>query len=135
MNEAEVLNDLRQQFPHLNGKIYLKPVDLVPIFGISEGQQANLRSEGRFRIPLQDRKLGFGVCVSIYNLAKFITEGENAFGEPKISKARKVKIMAFWSEVNSLIHEREAVRQHQILDSEIPPANAGVKRSGIEDGL
>ena len=43
--------------------------------------------------------------------------------------------MAFWSEVNSLIHEREAVRQHQILDSEIPPANAGVKRSGIEDGL
>lgn len=119
MNEKEVLADLREQFPYLNGKIYLKPVDLVPIYGISEGQQANLRSEGRFSIPLQPKSLGMGVCISIYDLAKFIAEGSSAFAERKMSKPRREKIRAFWSEVSSLFHEQEAMKQHQILETVI----------------
>ncbi len=127
MNEKEILTDLREQFPHLNGKIYLKPKDLVPIYGISVGQQANLRSEGRLNIPLQDKDLGLGICVSIYDLAKFISEGRQAFSEQKVSKARREKIIAFWSEVDRLVKEQEAESQRKILEALIPEKPEGRK--------
>ncbi|WP_139285315.1 hypothetical protein [Acidovorax soli] len=62
-----ILADLRAQF---GPKVLLDPADLVEVIGISVGQQANLRSEGKFPIAVQ--KIGNRVKVSIYELAKYL---------------------------------------------------------------
>lgn len=64
---ATILGDLRQRY---GDKILLTPEDLEGVLGISRGQQANLRSQGRF--PLPTRKVGGRICVSIYDLAKYL---------------------------------------------------------------
>ena len=51
-------------------KVLLEPADLVEVIGISTGQQANLRSQGRFPIPTT--KVGNKVKVSIYALAQWL---------------------------------------------------------------
>lgn len=62
-----ILADLRAIF---NEKVLLEPADLVNVLGISTGQQANLRSEGKF--PIETIKMGGKVKISIYALAKFL---------------------------------------------------------------
>lgn len=63
-----ILDDLRKRF---GNKIVLGTDDLEAILGISRGQQANLRSQNRF--PIQTRKVGSRVVVSIYDLAKHLS--------------------------------------------------------------
>lgn len=90
-----ILDDLRKRF---GNKIVLGTDDLEAVLGISRGQQANLRSQNRF--PIQTRKVGSRVVVSIYDLAKHLSgdcETEvKATMASKLSKAgetssRKVK--------------------------------------------
>ena len=134
MTEKEVLEDLRRTFPHLNGKIYLKPTDLVPVIRVSVGQQANLRSEGRFSIPLQPKEIGMGVSVSIYDLAKYIATNGQAFAEKRQTKAGRTRAMAFWNEVDNLVLQHEAEYQHEVLDSVLPDNFVKpTKKSPFED--
>ena len=65
----QILEDLKATF---GSKIQLSPADIAEIIGISEGQQANLRSEGRFPIPYT--KDGGRIRISIYALAKYLAE-------------------------------------------------------------
>ncbi len=62
-----VLADLQGRF---GSKILLEPADLADVIGISVGQQANLRSQGRFPIPTT--KVGNKVKVSVYALAQWL---------------------------------------------------------------
>ena len=63
-----ILSDLRQRFGH---KVLLSPSDIAEIIDMSEGQQANKRSEGKFPIP--HNKNDFGrVKISIYDLAQYL---------------------------------------------------------------
>ena len=66
-----VLSDLQRNFP---GKILLSPTEIAPIIAASPKVQANMRSQGRFPIPV--RKTGAKVGVSIYHLAEFIATGQ-----------------------------------------------------------
>ena len=71
---AEILSDLKSRY---GDRIFLSPSDLVEVLGVSEGQQANLRSSGRF--PIRTTKIGSSVRVSIYDLAKYLSgEAESA---------------------------------------------------------
>ncbi len=63
-----ILSDLRGRY---GDKVLLSPDDLVSVLGVSVGQQANLRSSGRF--PVATTKIGHLVRVSIYDLAKFLS--------------------------------------------------------------
>ena len=63
----EILIDLQGRF---GSKVLLEPADLVEVIGISTGQQANLRSQGKFPIPTT--KVGNKVKVSIYALAQWL---------------------------------------------------------------
>lgn len=65
---AVILEDLRKRF---GDKVVLGTDDLEAVLGISRGQQANLRSQNRF--PIQTRKVGSRVVVSIYDLAKHLS--------------------------------------------------------------
>ena len=65
----QILEDLKATF---GSKIQLSPADIAEIINISEGQQANLRSEGRFPIPYT--KDGGRIRISIYALAKYLSE-------------------------------------------------------------
>lgn len=65
----QILEDLKATF---GSKVQLSPADIAEIIGISEGQQANLRSEGRFPIPYT--KDGGRIRISIYALAKYLAE-------------------------------------------------------------
>ncbi len=49
----------------------LTPEDLVGVLGVSVGQQANLRSRGKF--PVTTTKVGNLVRVTIYDLAKYLS--------------------------------------------------------------
>ena len=62
-----ILEDLKSRF---GAKVWLTPADLVEVIGMSEGQQANLRSEGKFPIPVE--KFGNRIRVNIYALAKYL---------------------------------------------------------------
>lgn len=77
---AVILADLRNQF---GPKVLLDPEDLAPVIGISVGQQANLRSEGRFPIPYE--KLGNRIKVSIYDLAQYLAGLANKYAKVEIS--------------------------------------------------
>lgn len=92
---ATILGDLRQRY---GDKIVLTPEDLEGVLGISKGQQANLRSQRRF--PLPTRKVGGRVCVTIYDLAKYLagaaeddakaqTNHGQATGTSKVSRSEK----------------------------------------------
>ncbi len=71
---AEILDDLKSRY---GDRVLLSPSDLAVLLGISEGQQANLRSAGKF--PMPTRKVGAAVRVSIYDLAKYLSgEAESA---------------------------------------------------------
>lgn len=65
----QILEDLKATF---GSKIQLSPADIAEIIDMSEGQQANLRSEGRFPIPYT--KDGGRIRISIYALAKYLAE-------------------------------------------------------------
>lgn len=77
---AVILEDLRNQF---GPKVLLDPSDLAEVIGISVGQQANLRSEGKFPIPVQ--KIGNRVKVSIYELAKYLAGVAQNYSKTEIS--------------------------------------------------
>lgn len=62
-----ILEDLKARF---GDKVLLDPVDIAPVIGISKGQQANLRSEGRF--PIETVKIGGRIKISIYALAQYL---------------------------------------------------------------
>lgn len=64
-----ILDDLRKRF---GDKVVLGTDDLEAVLGVSRGQQANLRSQNRF--PIQTRKIGSRVVVSIYDLAKHLAD-------------------------------------------------------------
>ena len=75
-----ILEDLKAQF---GAKVLLTPEDIADIIGVSVGQQANLRSEGRFPIPY--KKDGGRVKISIYDLAKYLS------GESEIHAKQEIK--------------------------------------------
>ena len=75
-----ILEDLKARF---GAKVLLSPEDIADIIGVSVGQQANQRSEGRFPIPY--RKDGGRVKVSIYDLAKYLS------GESEIHAKQEIK--------------------------------------------
>ena len=86
-----ILADLRNQF---GPKVLLDPDDLAPVINISVGQQANLRSEGRFPIPYE--KIGNRIKVSIYDLAKHLagmarqhSKTEIALSPDKLNRVQK----------------------------------------------
>ena len=68
-----VLNDLKEKF---GDQVLLSPSDIAPIIASSPKVQANLRSQGRFPIPVQ--KMGAKVGVSIYHLAEYLETGKVA---------------------------------------------------------
>ncbi len=74
MTPKEIITDLRESFPHIQGKILLTPEDLSPIIHKSPAHQSKLRSEGRFHIPIQPRAKNEAVEVSIYDLADFLSQ-------------------------------------------------------------
>lgn len=66
------LADLKQKF---GPKMVLTPEDIAPIIGASRQAQANLRSREAF--PIKTKKLGGRVTISIYALARYISEEES----------------------------------------------------------
>ena len=68
-----VLSDLKEKF---GDQVMLSPSDIAPIIASSPKVQANLRSQGRFPIPVQ--KMGAKVGVSIYHLAEYLETGKVA---------------------------------------------------------
>lgn len=73
-----VLNDLTARF---GADVMLTPEQIAPIIASSPAVQANLRSQGRFPIPV--RKIGNKVVVSIYHLAEFIANGDVVIEKPQ----------------------------------------------------
>ena len=71
LDTSEVLADLKKTF---GSKILLSPEDLAPLIATSIAVQANMRSQGRFPLPI--RKIGSRIGVSIYHVAEFIAHGE-----------------------------------------------------------
>jgi hypothetical protein len=65
---AHILDDLKGRYGE---RVLLSPQDLVEVLGVSVGQQANLRSQGKFPIPT--KKIGNLIKVSIYDLAKYLS--------------------------------------------------------------
>lgn len=72
----------------------LSPEEVAPIIAVNPAVQANLRSQGRFPIPI--RKVGKKIGISIYHLAEFIANGSVSVTEipatsTSINPARVVK--------------------------------------------
>lgn len=63
-----ILQDLKSRY---GDRVLLTPEDLVGVLGVSVGQQANLRSRGKF--PVSTTKVGNLVRVTIYDLAKYLS--------------------------------------------------------------
>jgi len=63
----DILADLKAQF---GSKIFLSPEDIAEIISISVGQQANMRSDGKFPIPYE--KVGGRIRITIYDLAEYL---------------------------------------------------------------
>lgn len=76
-----ILADLRGIF---GAKVLLNPEDLVEALGISTGQQANLRSKGKF--PVKTQKVGGRVKVSIYDLAQHLSGQATTHVKGEIAK-------------------------------------------------
>jgi len=70
---STILEDLKGRFGE---KVILTPEDIAPIIATSPAVQANLRSQGRFPIPV--KKMGKKVGVTIYHLAEFLATGDVA---------------------------------------------------------
>lgn len=66
-----VLADLKSRFGE---KILLSPEDIAPIISSSPAVQANLRSQGRFPIPV--KKIGRKIGITIYHLAEYLVNGD-----------------------------------------------------------
>lgn len=66
-----VLADLKSRF---GDKVLLSPEDIAPLIASSPAVQANMRSQGRFPIPV--KKVGRKIGVSIYHLAEYLAKGE-----------------------------------------------------------
>lgn len=80
-----VLNDLKEKF---GDQVLLSPSDIAPIIASSPKVQANLRSQGRFPIPVQ--KMGAKVGVSIYHLAEYLETGKVAGTSGDNEKIKKI---------------------------------------------
>lgn len=78
-----VLNDLTARF---GADVMLTPEQIAPIIASSPAVQANLRSQGRFPIPV--RRIGNKVVVSIYHLAEFIANGDVVIEKPQPEPAK-----------------------------------------------
>ena len=63
----DILADLKAQF---GVRVLLSPEDIAEIINISVGQQANMRSDGKFPIPYE--KVGGRIRISIYDLAEYL---------------------------------------------------------------
>ncbi|MDC7716108.1 hypothetical protein PQU95_02575 [Vogesella sp. DC21W] len=79
-----ILRELQKKF---GDKILLTPEDLVLITGISVGQQAKLRSEGRFPIPFE--KLGGRIKINIFHLAEYLASKANNYAKSKMKEDKK----------------------------------------------
>lgn len=66
-----VLADLKSRFGE---KVLLSPEDIAPIISSSPAVQANLRSQGRFPIPV--KKIGRKIGITIYHLAEYLANGD-----------------------------------------------------------
>lgn len=66
-----VLADLKSRFGE---KVLLSPEDIAPIIARSPAVQANMRSQGRFPIPI--KKMGSKVGITIYHLAEYLANGD-----------------------------------------------------------
>lgn len=64
----DILEDLKQA---VQGRLVLTPVELQAVLGVSEGQQANLRSQKRF--PIVHKKIGSSVVYPIHAIAKHLS--------------------------------------------------------------
>ena len=74
-----ILKDLKEQF---GKKVILSPKDVAPIIAKSPAVQANMRSQGRFPIPIT--KIGRKIGISIYHLAEFLATGNVVVQAPEI---------------------------------------------------
>lgn len=81
-----ILKDLKERF---GKKVILSPEDVAPIIATSPAVQANLRSQGRFPIPIT--KIGRKIGISIYHLAEFLATGNVEVEAPEI-KTRSLKV-------------------------------------------
>lgn len=66
-----ILADLKTRFGE---KVLLSPEDIAPIISSSPAVQANLRSQGRFPIPV--KKIGRKIGITIYHLAEYLANGD-----------------------------------------------------------
>ena len=66
-----ILSDLKGRF---GDKAILSPADIAPIIAKSPAVQANLRSQGRFPIPIH-RGMDKSVGITIYHLAEYLANG------------------------------------------------------------
>lgn len=78
-----ILADLRRIF---GNKVLLTPEDIAEIIGMSVGQQANKRSEGKFPIPYEDET--GRIKISIYSLAEYLAN----HGRQQVKQALKHEI-------------------------------------------
>lgn len=77
-----VLGDLKGRF---GPKVLLSPEDIADIIGVTVGQQANLRSDQRFKIP--HGKDDFGrIKISIYDLANYIANQGKAHVKQELAQ-------------------------------------------------
>ena len=83
------MDDLKGRY---GDRMLLSPADLVEVLGISEGQQANLRSSGKF--PIATKKIGSSVRVSIYDLAKYLSAGAETAAKAEIKGVDTVNRIA-----------------------------------------
>lgn len=118
-----ILADLRAIF---GAKVLLDPDDLVEVLGISVGQQANLRSQGRF--PVATQKIGGRIKVSIYDLAKYLSGLASTHAREEIAvstipmnrtekKARKGLLEQNWWRLNQ--QRVVSIINRSLLDAEL----------------
>lgn len=86
MTYADALADLKADF---GKKKVLTPEDIAPYIGKSPAAQAALRSRKAFPIP--SKELGGRIVISIYDLARFISDDD---GEAPPSAAKQAVTMS-----------------------------------------
>ena len=116
-----ILADLKVRF---GDKIYISPKELEPLFGKSEGHQANLRHDNRF--PFDVKYFGRSVGVSIYQLAEWLATDEvkravEDTAEPleapaPTPQARKPKVKTTGKYDYLLAWQTSLNYQHELID-------------------
>lgn len=84
MSYQDALADLKEEF---GKKKLLTPSDIAPYIDRSASAQASMRTRKQF--PIAKKDMGGRVVVSIYALARFIGEDDDAIVVPKPAPASK----------------------------------------------